>query len=128
MLPQGHVQNTPRTVAYRDAIAAGRLATCRGVELSSEDRVRRTAIERLMCDLAVDIAAVAEQHDPAVLEPDPGRLDTLGRFGLLHRDRSRIIVSEAGRPFVRNVCALFDAYLMDGDVISQRTVRYSRSV
>ena len=37
-------------------------------------------------------------------------------------------MSEAGRPFVRNVCALFDTYLVDGDVISQRTVRYSRSV
>ena len=64
------------TVAYRDAIAAGRL-----VELSSEDRVHRTAIERLMCDLAVDIAAVAEPHgaDPAVLKPDHGRLDALCR-------------------------------------------------
>jgi oxygen-independent coproporphyrinogen-3 oxidase len=129
MLPQGYVQNAATMPAYRDAIAAGRLATGRGVELTDTDRIRRAVIERLMCDLAVDLDRVAEQHnaDPATLEPDPERLDTLCRLGLVRREAGRIVVSEAGRPFVRTVCALFDAYLGSGDTDPTR-LPYSQAV
>ncbi len=55
-LPDGYVQNTATTAAYRDAIGNGRLATVRGRALTGEDRTRRDIIERLMCDLRVDLA------------------------------------------------------------------------
>ncbi len=124
MLPRGYVQNAPATVAYRDAVAAGRLATVRGLELSDDDRVRRAVIERLMCDLAVDLDSVAARFgvDAGALRPDPERVAELVGHGLMRLEGSRIVVPEAGRPFVRSVCTLFDAYL------SRTEVRYSRAL
>jgi oxygen-independent coproporphyrinogen-3 oxidase len=112
-LPDGYAQNAPTAAAYAKLIEAGGLAIVRGVALSDDDRLRRDVIERLMCDLEVDLTAVAEAHaaDPAPLF---ACLDGLARFeadGLARRDGGRIRMSERGRPFVRSAAALFDAYL-----------------
>ncbi len=125
-LPRGYVQNAPTAPAYSKAIEAGGLATVRGVALTADDRLRRDVIERLMCDLEVDLVGIAEAHgaDPAALL---ACLDGLARFeadGLAHWDGRHIAVSEKGRPFVRSVAALFDAYLtQDAD-----KPRHSRAV
>ncbi len=68
-LPQGYVQNAPTALAYGKAIEAGGLAIVRGVALTADDRLRRDLIERLMCDLEVDVVALAAAHgaDPAPL-------------------------------------------------------------
>jgi len=58
-LPQGYVQNTAVEVEWRRAVAAGVLPTARGVALSDDDRFRAEIIERLMCDLAVNLSAVS---------------------------------------------------------------------
>ena len=67
-----------------------------------------------MCDLEVDLEAIAAEHgaDPAPLEEAAS--EGLAKFiedGLASWDGRRIVVSERGRPFVRSVAALFDAYL-----------------
>ena len=54
-LPQGYVQNAPTAAAYAKEIEADRLATVRGVALTADDRLRRDVIERVMCDLEVDL-------------------------------------------------------------------------
>ncbi len=68
-LPQGYVQNATTAAAYAKEIDAGRLAVVRGVPVTADDRLRRDVIERVMCDLEVDVAAVAAGHgaDPAPL-------------------------------------------------------------
>jgi oxygen-independent coproporphyrinogen-3 oxidase len=125
-LPDGYVQNAPTAPAYAKLIAAGGLAAVRGVALTNDDRLRRDVIERLMCDLEVDLVGIAEAHgaDPT---PLVACLEGLSRFeadGLAHWDGRRIEVSEKGRPFVRSVAALFDAYLtQDAD-----RPRHSRAV
>ena len=58
-LPQGYAQNLADVPSYRKAMLAGGLATARGIALSDDDRLRRAIIERLMCDLEVDLDAVA---------------------------------------------------------------------
>ena len=113
-LPQGYVQNAPTAAAFMREVEAGRLATARGVALTADDRLRRDAIERVMCDLEVDVDEVADRHgaDPAPLKE--AAMAGLPRFeadGLAHWDGRRIVVSERGRPFVRSIAALFDAYL-----------------
>ena len=113
-LPQGYVQNAPTAAAYAREIEADRLATVRGIALSDDDRLRRDVIERVMCDLEVDIDAVAAEHraDPVPLKAAAS--DGTARFvedGLASWDGRRIVVSERGRPFVRSVAALFDVYL-----------------
>ena len=126
-LPQGYVQNAPTAAAYIREIEAGRLATVRGVALGPDDRLRRDVIERVMCDLEVDLEAVAAEHDA-----DPGPLAEaaaagLAKFaedGLASFDGRRIAVTEHGRPFVRSVAALFDVYLAE----QSETPRHSRAV
>jgi len=122
-LPDGYVQNAASTAAYRDAIGSSRLATVRGRALTEEDRLRRDIIERLMCDLRADLAAICASYgrSTADLAAELWQLDELRRDGLLRRSGDIIEVPESGRPFVRSVCAVFDAYLADSET------RFSRA-
>ena len=124
-LPQGYVQNAPDVPGYSAAIRAGRLAVARGIELSDDDRLRRAVIERIMCDLSVDLREVAAgfSADPVVLLEAAEGLRRFEADGLVALDGSRIAVREAGRPFVRNVAAVFDAYLG-----AASTGRHSRAI
>lgn len=123
-LPQGYVQNAVAVRAYREELATGRLATVKGIALNDDDRRRRAVIERLMCDLAVDLDRIE-----AALGPDPegfaselAMLAPLVDDGLIEIDRGSVRVTETGRPFVRTVCAIFDRYLSAG------RARHSRAV
>jgi oxygen-independent coproporphyrinogen III oxidase len=131
-LPQGYVQNAPDIGAYARAIESGLFASARGFELSGEDRLRARIIERLMCDLAVDLDAelraaertavrvratrframpLGDMQSPIDFADELATLDKLGDMGIIERDGRRIYVTEAGRPFVRLIAAAFDAYL-----------------
>jgi oxygen-independent coproporphyrinogen III oxidase len=116
-LPGGYVQNDPSAVAYRAAIAAGQLATARGCALTEEDRLRRDIIERLMCDLKVDLAerCAAHNSDADRFAAELSKLDALANDGLVERVGCKISIPEPARPFVRTVCAVFDAYIADHD-------------
>jgi oxygen-independent coproporphyrinogen-3 oxidase len=115
-LPAGYVQNAAPLPRYRDAIRQGRLATVRGIALAGDDRLRRAIIERLMCDLAVDLQAIRVEFGVAAdsLAPERAALRPLAENGLVELDDRAIRVTAAGRPFVRVVCAAFDRYLGTG--------------
>lgn len=121
-LPQGYVQNASSTVAYREAVTNGRLATARGIGLSEDDRLRRSIIERLMCDFSVDLARIALQGGKQDFNAELAAIDELARDGLVTRDGLAIEIPEDSRLLVRNVCAAFDRYLESG------AVRHSRAV
>ncbi|MFD0388118.1 hypothetical protein ACFQ4K_10180 [Tistrella bauzanensis] len=93
-LPGGYVQNTIDVRAWREAVAEGRLATIRGVAVDDDDRLRRAVIERLMCDHAVDVAAVAASmgRDPEVLAGAMALIDPLEDRGIVLRDGWRLLV------------------------------------
>jgi oxygen-independent coproporphyrinogen-3 oxidase len=120
-LPQGYVQNSPNLKIYREAIERGRFATARGVELSEDDKVRRTIIERLMCDLAVDLVDVAI-NTRTTFAPELERLAGLAADGLVVIEGTKIAVPRSMRPFVRKIAAVFDAYLQ------QNEMRHSQAV
>jgi oxygen-independent coproporphyrinogen-3 oxidase len=123
-LPGGYVQNASRTVAYRSAIASGRLATVRGIVLSDEDRLRAAVIERLMCDLAADVGRIAAEsgRDPEDFGREFSTLDRMAEDGIVSRDGYRVSVPEEARPYLRHVCAVFDRHLSAGET------RYSRAL
>ncbi|MEZ5788335.1 MAG: coproporphyrinogen III oxidase, partial [Xanthobacteraceae bacterium] len=89
-------------------------ATVKGIAVSADDELRAAVIERLMCDLAVDLETPA-------LRPAGGQADAftdeladlaaLADAGLIEIEGRRITVTAEGRPFVRLVAAAFDAYL-----------------
>jgi oxygen-independent coproporphyrinogen-3 oxidase len=112
-LPQGYVQNAAAIPAYEAAVHAGRLAVARGIALTPEDRLRRAVIERIMCDLTVDLPDMARRFaaSPAALLADAAPLSAFAADGLVSWDGARLAVTRRGRPFLRNVAALFDQYL-----------------
>ena len=104
---QGFVQNISDVPRYIRAIEAGTLATARGCRIEAEDRRQGLIIERLMCDFAVDLAAIAPGVDFA------GELSTLAPMisdGLVEINGTKLLVTQAGRPVVRIVAAAFDRY------------------
>jgi oxygen-independent coproporphyrinogen-3 oxidase len=109
-LPQGFVQNAPDIGGHARAVQAGRFATVKGLALTDDDRLRAGIIERLMCDLEIDL----DQFDEDGETRFAGELETLGPLaeqGLIAIDGARVSVTEAGRPYVRIAAAAFDAYL-----------------
>jgi len=124
LMPQGYVQNASSTVAYRDAIKGGRLATVRGRALTEDDRLRRDIIEQLMCNLEVDLAETAAAWNRSLDEfaAELSQVDALATRGLVHRSGGTITVAEDARPFVRTICAVFDAYLSDQETRHSRAV------
>ena len=79
----------------------------------ADDRLRRNVIERLMCDLAVDLGALAAAHgfDASVFDAELGRIDRFAAEGLCARDGTRVTVPERARDYARIVASAFDAYL-----------------
>jgi len=110
-LPQGFTQNAADPARYMAAVAEGGFATARGIALIRDDRLRAAIIERVMCGNAVDLEPLCRQHgvDPEAYLASPD-LHRLERDGLIRRTGARIDVTEAGRPFVRFVCAAFDRH------------------
>ncbi|SIS78546.1 oxygen-independent coproporphyrinogen III oxidase [Insolitispirillum peregrinum] len=116
-LPQGYVANEGELHAWKRMVEAGELPTKRGIAISDEDRLRREVIERLMCDLEVDVAAIARQHgrsdDHFAAEVDS--LSDLEADGVVVRDGFRLTITDDGRALVRAVAARFDQYLKVGE-------------
>lgn len=108
-LPGGFAQNASSIGGYSRAIGAGKLATLKGIAVSADDQVRGKIIERLMCDMAVDLAAMTQDSGDfsnalALLEP-------LKNSGSVRINGQRIEITEQGRPFARIVASAFDSYL-----------------
>ena len=112
-LPQGYVQNLANVPAYREAVQSGRLPVARGVALSDEDRVRRTVIERLMCDLKADLPAIAARYrrSPATFADALASLAPMRERGIVSEKDGTITISPEWRSATRLVCAAFDSYL-----------------
>jgi oxygen-independent coproporphyrinogen-3 oxidase len=112
-LPQGYAQNEIDLRRYATAIQQGRLATARGIAISPEDRIRRTIIERLMCDMEADVADICANQNLHVSDfaTEFEQLTAAAADGLVELTPPRIRITEQGRPFLRTVCAVFDSYL-----------------
>jgi oxygen-independent coproporphyrinogen III oxidase len=123
-LPQGYVANDPSIHAYKQLVRQGQLATSRGIAISDDDRLRRTLIERLMCDLRVDVDAIARSFgaDATQFDPDIAALADMEADGLLVRTGRRVAMTDEGRPLVRAACARFDRYLKAGETRHSKAV------
>ena len=112
-LPQGFAQNATGARDYAERIANGGLATVRGAVLTADDRVRASTISALMCDFTFDGQALTDGFGEAAADviAIAEQLLAQDQDGLLERTDEGFRLTEAGRPFVRIICAAFDAYL-----------------
>ncbi|WP_129141254.1 oxygen-independent coproporphyrinogen III oxidase, partial [Modicisalibacter coralii] len=122
-IDDSYAQNPTRLADYEAALDAGHLATCRGLRLTADDRLRQFVILRLMCDLSLDLDAVGERFGldaTAYFGEALKRLESAERDGLVRRHGNRLTVTPLGQLLVRHLAMAFDARLdAKGD-------RYSR--
>ena len=127
-VPQGFVQNATAMHDYRDALGAGALPVARGRALDADDRLRGAIIERLMCDLEVDLGALSRAfgYPGLAFETELAALGGMRNDGLLELEAAPsgpvVRVTPPGRPFVRAACAAFDAYLTPDETRHARAV------
>jgi oxygen-independent coproporphyrinogen-3 oxidase len=112
-LPQGFVQNAPDLAGFSRAVGTGCFATIKGRALSDDDRRRAAAIERLMCDLEVDLDAL--EGGAHYFAGELAAFRSLAEEGIVELEGSRVTVTPQARPFVRIAAAVFDAYLGAGE-------------
>ncbi len=109
-LPHAYAQNRLRVDDWTSDIAAGRLPVGRQLETNSDDRLRRTVIERLMCDLEVDVGAVCldQGREVSTLDTAIASARALAADGLCRVDGRRVRVPTDFARLVRVVAACFD--------------------
>jgi oxygen-independent coproporphyrinogen-3 oxidase len=122
--PNGYIQNHTPVRDWRRAIEDGITPTARGVKIDDDDRLRRGIIERLMCDLHVDVESLCQRYDR---NPEDliGCFDSLKEIqddGLCVIDGWQVTIPEDARILMRTVAACFDKYL------SPDAKRHSRAV
>ncbi|MBX3503530.1 MAG: oxygen-independent coproporphyrinogen III oxidase [Alphaproteobacteria bacterium] len=112
-LPQGFSQNAVGVKQYAECLHRGTYATARGRAISDDDRLAADVIERLMCDFAVDLDAVARRHrvPAAVFNDDLERLRPYVEQRVVAIDGARVRITAEGRIATRLICAAFDHYL-----------------
>jgi len=109
-----YAQNTKKLSVYQRAIEGGVLPIERGVELSTDDLIRRDVITRLMCNFHLDRKAIERRWNIDFAEYFATELLALAEpvdHGFVTMTNDTIEVIGAGRLFIRNVCMIFDAYL-----------------
>jgi oxygen-independent coproporphyrinogen-3 oxidase len=122
-----YYQNQKRLDDYYAALDDGRLPVARGIELSTDDLVRRAVIQALACHFTVSIESIelaylvnfrsyfaAEMKDLRRLQED----------GLVDVSDEWITVTPRGRLLVRIICMVFDRYLRE----AQARASYSRVI
>ena len=111
-----YYQNHKRLEDYYAALDEGRLPVARGLELSSDDLVRRAVIQALACQFRVSIESIElaylidfRRH----FAPEMARLRELAAEGLVELTSEWIAVTPKGRLLVRVICMAFDRYLRE---------------
>ena len=120
-------QNFRELEDYYDALDRDELPIMRGMELNSDDLVRRAIIQALMChfELSKESFNIAYLIDfDRYFATELGELKEYEREGLLKLTPEWVSVTPKGRMLIRNICMVFDKYLRT----RQEHARYSKVI
>ena len=107
-------QNVRTLEEYYDTLDSGDLPILRGVELSTDDLVRRAVIHALMCQFEIAIESIELAYIIDFWEyfrDEIVDLRVLEQEGLLRLTRDWLSVTPKGRILIRSICMVFDKYL-----------------
>lgn len=102
-------QNEKTVEAYEALVHANKLPVINGHLLSEDDLLIRRYILDLMCRHQVLLDHPGS--DPTWIPNVKERLQQMVADGLVEIDENLVTITDAGRSFVRNICAAFDARL-----------------
>ncbi|MEP4484467.1 MAG: oxygen-independent coproporphyrinogen III oxidase [Halioglobus sp.] len=109
-----YLQNERQLDEYYRRLDAGELPLARGCRMNQDDRLRKHIIMSLICELQLDTAECNSQFGVdfnSLFSQQLLDLLPMERDGIVEIHPNRIVVTDNGRPFLRNICMLFDAYL-----------------
>ena len=103
-------QNVKTIEEYYKELALDRLPIMRGHLLTNEDLIIRRHILNLMCQFETSWFNSSDYFEeiPSVISS----LKEMENDGFIQIEENRILVTEAGKPFVRNICMAFDLRLI----------------
>ena len=93
------MQNAVDVAGYSRNIEAGRFATVKGYAFTPEDKRRAAVIERLMCDLAIDLDKIPGDYSAEIAALQP-----LAENGVVAIDGRRLSITARGRPLPASRC------------------------
>ncbi len=99
----------------------------RGIELNSDDILRRSIIQSLMCHFELDIPAIERAYSiefKTYFSTELAALYVMIKAGLVQIDAQKIVVLPAGRMLVRAISMLFDKHLRQ----DRESTRYSKVI
>jgi oxygen-independent coproporphyrinogen-3 oxidase len=111
-----YAQNLKDIPSWQAAVADGKLPIWRGVSLNTEDRLRRSIIEAIMCHGEVQFEQFESNyaidfHEHFAFEL--GNLQKLETDGLLEMGGDAFSVTPEGRLLLRAIAMVFDEYLQE---------------
>ena len=103
-------QNVKTVEEYYEVLEKDVIPIFRGHLLTEEDLILRQHILNLMCHFETSWEDENLKH--STVEEALERLGVMEQDGLLQIQGNSLIVTEKGKPFVRNICMAFDARLI----------------
>lgn len=113
-------QNVKDVESYKQHLENGKLPVFRGLRLTEDDIIRRSLIQHLTCDFALDIPSFEKRNKLNFAEYFAWELNALAEMekdGLLETSPASIKVKSKGRLLIRNICMPFDVSLRAGKKI-----------
>jgi oxygen-independent coproporphyrinogen-3 oxidase len=122
-----YAQNLKDIPSWQSAVAEGSLPIWRGVNLNTEDRLRRSVIESIMCHGEVHFGEYESNyaidfHDHFALEL--GNLKQLEKDGLIEMGDEEFKATPEGRLLLRAIAMTFDEYMQQ----PESTPKFSRVI
>ncbi len=119
-------QNLKELPEYQKSVKEGDWPYHRGYVMTDEDKLRRTTIMRLMCDLELNYAQMSnllgrDFHEH--FEADINSLDDMEADALIERSETGLKVTDLGRLLIRNIAMRFDAYAGE-----RKEARFSKTI
>ena len=106
-------QNTTDLETYHRYLQQHKLPVVRGYHSNRDDLLRREIIQSLICHSYLDISAIERRWGiqfSAYFDKECTEMQQMQEDGLIKLSGSNILVCEAGRFLVRNLCMIFDRF------------------
>jgi oxygen-independent coproporphyrinogen III oxidase len=117
MVGPSYSQNARMLDDYYERLDNDLLPVVRGVALTSDDLVRRTVMQALMCHFEVAFESLEIAHLVDFKKYFADEIEDLGVFvdaGLVQIDDNWLCVTDRGRYVAAAICMVFDRYLREG--------------
>ncbi|MFW6307072.1 MAG: oxygen-independent coproporphyrinogen III oxidase [Campylobacterales bacterium] len=123
-----YVQNYKDLESYKKAIDSSRLPAFRGIELSSDDILRKAIIIEMMSNFRLVYKDIEDEFGIVFKEYFEKELEGLKEFeeaGLLSMSEEKIEINDTGSMLIRNIVMPFDAYLKK---LPEEKRRFSKTI